>query len=1857
MQQNAVPLVHRVLLMNSSDSNLHHAVAELTGEGCSRAWRYDLPNLAPGQSHSLGSVDLCLSPEALLGVETVRSELLLSVRGPELAAWEQAFPLEVLPFNQWTGPQGMPELLAAFCPPTHPVVLSLLKGASRFLWDWSGDPSLEGYPSRNRQRVRLIAAAVYAATQDLGLAYAETPADFEEHGQKIRTPDQILESGTGNCLDLSCLLAAGLEQAGLHPLLVIAQGHALAGVWLEEEAHPASLIDDIGALRQCVESGLLCLFEASGVTRGTSFEQAEQVLGGGEDRFHYAVDVCSARSMGVRPLPVRLTEDGRRELVGPPSPREGGNEPPADAVEVPTSESPWSPCTDRPLELWEKRLERWKNRLLDLSLRNRLLNFREGGKTTLPLVCAQAAELYQGLAAGRTYGLRGREAVRERDLNVDLSDDDLARRLPEIARVARTSMEETGARILYLAFGFLRWYETPQAETARYAPLLLIPVDLQRAAVGESYRLKQAEEEIRPNLTLLQKLDREFRLKVAELYEIPEIEGEYHASAYFLRVQEAVLDMPRWEVLPDMVRVGLFSFSKLLMWMDLQDGQTWTLLRRLLQGRPEGGGELLTPDRLDEWPPQDCQCVVDADSSQLCAVHAAEAGHSFVLQGPPGTGKSQTITNLIAHSLARGRSVLFVAEKLAALQVVHGRLSQVGLAPFCLELHSNKASKADVVRQLQEAAEVAREVPPQSWGATADELGRLRHELNAYVAAIHRPRPLGRTVFQATAQLLELQEAPLVKFPPQDLGPGTHEHWLRCQEAIASLALVEVGIPCEHVWRDSHLQEWERTRLLRDVELITRGETVLRPVEESAQRLVTCFDLVLEGTPADFEWLAGAVQLLLDCPYPTFTLLWEPWEPLRKLVGEWCHRGQRRQELWTQVSAHFGSDLLRIDLKTLLELYQKWAHVFILGWFMLWGARRRLARTARQQLLRWRALMEVLAWAVEVQELDVYFELQDRRLIAVLGRLWQGPQTDWDAVRLQMEWSNRFRHLLAQREAAGTGTVVRCALQEDLQARTLCKEYSLAYGALREWQERLRTQFRLPQSWALAPAPLRIWLQERQTRVAWLSEWAHYRRCETQARAAGLEALVEAHAAGLVGGPQLRPAFERGYLEGWLQDIYAQESVLAGFSGREQRDRLAQFQKLDEQLIVLTQRKLRAELASRVPNPRAPVTAGSEVSLLRREIGKKRSHLPSRRLFREIPNLLPRLKPCVLMSPLSVAQYLDPALPPFDLVIFDEASQISPWDAVGVLTRARQCIVVGDSKQLPPTSFFEKSEQSENSLDNQEEMLESILDECQTSGLPQLSLLWHYRSRSEDLITFSNRRYYQGKLLTFPAAQPLAQGVSFHFVPGGRFDRGRSRTNEIEARVLVAELVRRLHAHEGQLSYGVVTFNLQQQQLIEHLLEEERLAHPQIERFFAGHEAVFVKNLENVQGDERDVILFSVSYGPDRLGRLYMNFGPLNQQGGPRRLNVAVSRARQEMLVFASLRAEQIDLSRTNQSGVRDFKSFLAFAERGVIALDSESRDPIATRALLATAPEAESEFIFEEQVGQALEERGWELHSQVGCSGYRIDLAVLHPERPGTYLAAVVCDGASYRGAATARDRDRLREQVLRRLGWSVEQVWSTDWWREPARELDRLDRRLRRLLEEEPPPTSSVEPVEEVSVVEAAQPESGARAYQEAQLPLEGKDSKLFRQAPRVRQLASQLISVEAPITVARAVRRLASCWGMKRVGQRTHRFIADQLLTLPHCRVIDEVVWTCAPEDYREARRFDPLELPPAEVANGLEQVLRDAVAVHEADLVRGGARFFGLGRAGKNVEACLLQAVETLVRQGRAQREGEQIRLPH
>jgi very-short-patch-repair endonuclease/DNA polymerase III delta prime subunit len=772
---------------------------------------------------------------------------------------------------------------------------------------------------------------------------------------------------------------------------------------------------------------------------------------------------------------------------------------------------------------------------------------------------------------------------------------------------------------------------------------------------------------------------------------------------------------------------------------------------------------------------------------------------------------------------------------------------------------------------------------------------------------------------------------------------------------------------------------------------------------------------------------------------------------LQESVGNWSHATEELKEYLPLESLPGTDQPLEESAVSILLEYAKRLQA-ALNHF---GSRTdSVLSKARSQPPDAVSLVADLREAELLQQQEANLDADNARWVARFGPPFQGLATDWDQLRRSLAWTLRVReHFGGESLPAAFVQLAASPNSLDGPTKELRHAQELLESALHSFEIRFEQPGPLVAGKRLGALPLedlKKRLTELRERAGELADWIDWHNLGKRFEHLGLaEFWLELQKQHLQ-REQLVDVFLKSMMTRWLDGVLLKEPALAEFRRQEHENALEEFRALDRELLRGNAERV-ALAASKSKSSVLETVAEKQVALLMREAHKKSRHLPVRRLFDEIPELLLQLKPCMLMSPLSVSQFLDPSVVQFDLVVFDEASQICPEDAIGAILRGKQVVVTGDDKQLPPTSFFERMVDDGDDDDNDDSTasFESVLDACLGAGLRPHLLRWHYRSRREGLIAYSNHQFYDNRLITFPGplTGPDAVGVEMLHVPDGVYDRGGRRDNRREAQVVADLVIDHLRQHGDRRTLGVIAFSQAHMFAIEDEIDSRLADEPDLEQLIQQDRlgGFFVKNLETVQGDERDVIVLSVGYGRDADGKFAMHFGPLNREGGQRRLNVAVTRAREKLVVVSSIRAADLDLSATKAQGVHHLRRYLDFAERGLEALAlAESNTPAASLSPL------------EADVAKEVEQLGYRVVPQVGCSGYRIDLGVVDPREPGQYLLGIECDGLHYHATPTTRDRDRLRQEILQKLGWQLHRIWSTEWFQRKHQEVERLRQAL---------------------------------------------------------------------------------------------------------------------------------------------------------------------------------------------------------
>lgn len=1955
--QNAIPVLDEIRLKNTGDTPLVGLSIAVTAnpDFMLRPLVLNIACLESGvefvarQSEILTRHDVLAQQE-----EAVRGTVLAEVRrGDELLASASA-PIELLAYDEWAGHRQLPELLAAFSQPNSNAVAGVLRRASEKLQSQHRE-SLNGYQACDRNAVARQVAALYAAITEMQIHYSNPPASFTGQGQKIRLPERLLDERLGTCLDLTMLLVSSLEQAGLNALIFLEEGHAWVGCWLHDNSLATPSVDDRQQIRKRLDAGELIAIEATCLTPQSQANFGAAVKFGAEKlsddrkpRFDLAIDVKRVRhGMKILPLPVRRILSGD---AGAGTDIGGESSSGSDVENLalpPLAPEVVIPHTSTGGLETGSRIDQWRAKLLDLTLRNKMINFRPS-KQAIPLFCPSAAAVEDLLADGRALKLRSlndligetdpraedlavrrtaasfrehaaKDAFARNELLAELSGKDLDDRLTEIFRSARTAQEEGGSNTLFLVLGMLRWVESKSSERKLLAPLVMVPVTLERKNVNGGFTLKRHDDDTIVNPTLLQLLETQFDLVIDGVShggELPMDDSGVDIQQIWARFRSALIDMPGFEVIPDAC-LGLFSFTKYLMWKDLtdriQDLLQSPLVRHLANKTNENdqevenlSGTFAREAHLDDLKqPQDIYTPIDCDSSQLAAVNAAADGHSFVLEGPPGTGKSQTITNIIADTLARGKTVLFVSEKIAALTVVHDRLKSLQLGPFLLELHSAKATKSGVLAQLNAALNAGAQHNAADWDAEANRIGQLRRDLNDYVRVLHQEHANGLSVFNALSVVVEQEDIAACGFdwPDADIHNREQLDGLRALArrlgTIGSLIQGADQDALGNIKRRQWSPDWQSKLLVATQSCIE----ALGELEIATSAATSVLGISLKaGCETELAQLRQLAAMLLHYQPEYGQLLTDPnYQSSQALLHSLADHCRVRKHAAEQVFQYYGDSILSLEAGALTQAWsQSNGYWFVKRWLTQLRIRSLLRLHHRSgnrpDAQSVPALLEQLAI---VQREDAQLEAQAGAASRILGGLWLKELSNWDTINKASAWLAEFEQ--STQELAGNDLdqllAVRSALTKRLTSMASAFRPDgtvgrnlLAYQSSRDAATTSINDLAIlastSQSALISDANRPNMIADlRHLLVRWASagkhlrDWCQWQDVRQSALAEGLQRFVKAiEVSPQLTGDYAADYFEFCYTQWWLDRIVERTPLLAGFSALDHEQKINDFREADQRFAILTRAQVRATLAARVP-PSTMAPRTTPLGILNHELQKKKMHMPVRKLLATLTGVLPRLCPCLLMSPLSVAQYLD-AQARFDLVVFDEASQIPTWDAIGAIARGKQVIVVGDPKQLPPTNFFGSAGDSDAVDEDDIQDLESILDECIGSGLPTHSLKWHYRSRRESLIAFSNARYYGSQLITFPSPTTPDNGVTYHPI-SGTYQRSGARTNRQEADAIVA-FIRKHYADATQRrrSIGVVTFSQPQQKLVEDLLDAARRADASLDAQISAqtHEPIFIKNLENVQGDERDIILFSICYGPDEHGRVYMNFGPLNRDGGHRRLNVAITRAKEEVHIFATLRPEQMDLAKTKASGVTDLKHYLEFAIKGPRAI-------LAQSAPTGLPPESP----FETQVMQYLLDGGWQVHPQVGCSNYRIDLAVIDPEAPGRYLLAVECDGATYHSAATARDRDKLRQMVLERLGWRVHRIWSTEWWTNPQREKARLisaleaaqqmqresgDQAPAVVLEEAiddiiPPLTVTRVKVETDSkqLYAGGTPNASvtivASPYIQATLSPGNRDVFLLpAEGNVIREKIRQIVEQEGPVSEHVIRRRICDAYGFDRAGNR----IQERLQTLQQdCgnqekdngrlflwpSALDLQTWRC----YRQLGGRDVADIHVHELANIARTALKDLVVADEAAVIKQMGSLLGIQRVTAVAQGRLRQGLKRLEAGGETEQVAGGLRL--
>ncbi len=1917
MAHNWISPVRRVTLHNAGGlrSGVEVAIAVRDAQGVLSEPYTAHADLAENSATSLRDLAVHLDAAAMNQVEEARPgtlEIAVSHSGEVIGRASE--PVTVLAARQWLWqPPGLAlELLAAHVMPNAPEITQLLGSVGDTLRRTTGQSQIDGYQS-GPERVDALVAAVFEAVRGLRVRYSEPPSSWDE-GQKIRTPADLFANRLGTCLDTTLLFAAALEQAGVRPLVWVLKGHALVGWWRQEMDSWSAVSVEVSELINRLDLGQLGVIETTLATEReapVAFREAcsaaELLVRQRPDNVVGVLDIWSARRSHILPLPAIARSEGggwhtvvyqpARHSVAPAE----QNTATAESSRAFTPDGKQIPA----------RVQRWKNALLDLSLRNRLINFSPRGAVRLHVSAPGLTRLEELVMSGRTLTLaagdtfddvyRHRDGIhRAADLPparldealvgkasvfTDLTSDVYVSRLRALAYRARTIEEETGANNLYLALGTLVW-ELDGRQLR--SPLVLVPVHLKTSGGrGSLYRLVSDEAgSSTPNFCLLEKLRLSFGLALPTLAE-PELDDHGIALEAALRgVREALVAKGLPFRVEETADVSLLQFAKYRLWKDLEENWEELLVAPLakhLAHTPTA--EFLDPVPAPTNPDLDelgLRCPIPADGSQLAAIADAMGGRTFVLEGPPGTGKSQTIANLLARGIAEGRRILFVAEKRAALDVVSRRVHAVGLRDFTLDLHDHDSRPAAVRRQIARALDLTLRSDSQGLQASSENARAAGAALTRYATRLHEPNGAGLSLYAAETARCAYGSGAALVLPDHVVGSGNAATIESLRGLMRTLPYVADAARPEPVgpWTFAEVDD------PAEVNLVTVAAAA-RDIDEQLRRLAGAGGLRTvvwsAQTPSDLGLLAE----LLTSGELTLALL----DEVRTQRWQAATRDVQREAANFVVAARTALGVATpavLDLP-LADIHARAQVAAQSAWF---GRRKRLLAVAAEltptlnsgSALHHKDVVATLAGLVQLQGTMRQLAERARAIPGLIVPSGWNPLTNdgQDALGRQVTWLAWAADQLAPRPEvtpfiAGLRDFLATADRPSEASRRAARQLADAWTHV---QQSLRAGHEDMRRWSGESGLVPRWLEtspQRQTQdpeLGSLTRWLELRRQLRPLRSWGLQAAHTQLMTGEIPSDEASLALERGVALASLAERRRVQGLTLFDADAHNRTVVRYCEN-----AVIARDSLKGALAAQALERRSfsnEATSG-QVGALKRELSRQRGGLSVRDLMAQYGSLVTEIMPCVLVSPDSLARFFPVGALQFDLVVFDEASQIRVADAIGAIGRARGVVVVGDSLQMPPTSFAEITQRIDDEDDDFDsgviEDEESILSECVQARVKRRWLSWHYRSQDESLIAFSNARYYEGRLSSFPAPTFGAadSGINGHGINrvsvNGTFLRsgkGKAlRTNPEEAHAVLTEIQRRFDAApEGTMpSIGVVTFNQPQRALVEALIRDSDDPRLAAALDATTGDGLFVKNLENVQGDERDVILFSTAFSVNERGVLPLNFGPLNLGGGERRLNVAITRARRQVVIYSSFEPSQLRAEETSALGIKHLREYLDVAVGGQDELKNT-----ASRTLVADR--------HRDEIANRLRERGVTVTTDVGLSDFRVDLQLSRSDTPEQPVVAVLLDGPGWAQRATVNDRDGMPSQVLgAKLHWpAVERVWLPTWLDNPDAVLNHLEQGLREAqvatVEQETAaipaadddsdvsPTDSPESAARTAPARVASTLAGSTALREAPKRLVEPLAPAATNAPTrfrpwtpraagdvsyldslassatartlVRSLLEDGISAEGPIHQHRLAKKVANAFGLTRVTQsriesilQTGRRRPDQFDFFWQDGV-DPQDWRDFRPDQSQDRQLD--HISPHELANAMREVARQSGGINVEELKTDTREIFGFKR---------------------------------
>lgn len=1634
---NDVPFIKEIRFVNNDAPYCDISLFVLKSSPCFfQDYEIFVPELKKGETYVVSNISLEYKPDVIAGfTEAVKGTITGSLYLKEECIGITSVTAELRPYDEISNYNKDERLKAAFVTPNHPDVIRLLSKVSDLKGEKYGHYSITSYQD-DRKNVENTVRCIYEVIQQQEIAYVIAKPGYYAGHQRIRLTGEILEEKQGNCLDMTCLFASLIEAAGINPVMVITVNHAFVGFWTEDIHLNQAVCLDQELIYNTLNKkrAELVLIECTLATKGkkTDYDTAVRYVYDNnivKEELAALVDIVKARKEGVRPLPVRkkIKEDKQEEFTYPLISEEDDNH--SEHIDEQEEES---------FEAEEPRdkIFQWKMKLLDLTASSDLLNIKltSEGKRAVRIDVTDIYQLYEKMAQGILYQIvsekAGQNLTGQYVLHMDNTEQATNKLLAGMHSKVKEYRKQKGVSVLYLTFGTLRWHESKNDKWYD-APILMMPVEFKKEKSCFSIICNEAE--IQLNMAVLEMLKTRFDLKPEGLYPIPmRTDRKPDLKKILKQLTDACKD--RVELMVDeSVHFGIFSFGQLMMWNDLDKNEELFVGHPIIHSMEQGIKDEVVNKSYYSFDEKDIFLPISADGAQIKAIKAALGDQSFVLHGPPGTGKSQTITGMLANFVGYGHNVLFAAEKASALQVVHERMKRIGLEKFCLYLPVDSVSHQSLeqfltqYKELMEEAETA-EVAPTEYEDLSRKIKELKKNLEEQLSLFMKTPYEGYTLMEIAANVVNDTERMVSTNQIKDV----------IKEHINAGRLKELEEQFRELMYLGHLIGDLSEYPLRTWEPVTYRFGMQRDLRKMFREYISLLDRIMEcNMELSFSGKTermpeNTVSDSKDCrslleAYHIPAALRGKEDLLKKLtiwLG-WLDIQEEKNKIFEVVEP----GIEKLDLKRIVNKWKSVMNAYTadakLEKLIL---KNELAPYIHKENPTDRNVTEALKNAVRLRQLEEEF-----------------PDGIGFTLPLGRKQTEEIREYIENNFPQGLPADVKYLKEDD---RSKLEEMSDLFEE-KERKEQKINEFAginlFDQECGLSLEEWKQKIEQWLEGIHTLREWCDYQQLRSFCMEAGLEPWILLYEEGREEEKILRDYLSYS-CQIMLCNIYETEEKIREFAGYRFDALVKKYESLMERFCKVSGEEIRYRHLIRIKALLTDPSNEKDKVELKRIIEEGGKGTTIREIVEHIGGFLLKLTPCVMATPMTTSMYFPPKAVLFDHMLLDEASQLQTYKAVGLIVRSKNSIIVGDPNQMPPTSFFETG--SLNQTDVFHDDQESILKDFIALDMPDYYLRWHYRSHHESLIAFSNSNYYGGKIITFPA---VGQTSRVHVIrTDGIYDRGYTMTNPVEAGVLV-EYLKKMLLEGDNRSVGIVAFNKRQQAFIEELLEKHCEENPELAQRLSDMkekgEELFVRNLESVQGDERDVILFSIGYGADKDGRILMTFGPLGKVGGWRRLNVAITRARDEMILFTSMNSDQMVLSENTSKGVKELKEFLAYAE---------GKNQKKTDVCLSG-----QKVGFENVVCRFLEEAGYDVDRNVGNSSLRIDIGVRDKEK-NSYILGIMLDSLSAAGDFSVYDSEIGMNKILESQGWNLLRIWALDWYEDEEREKKRILDRIKEQIYE---------------------------------------------------------------------------------------------------------------------------------------------------------------------------------------------------